>query len=211
MEQQHKKRRDWLIIAGMLLAYIFYLISVHIPMERHIIHVPLDDWIPFCEIFVIAYIGWYGLISGPLLWFFCKSREDFLYMGIYLLTGMWICSIIFLIYPTCIDFQPETFPRENIFTFLTGVLYGADEPVNVFPSIHCFEATAICIAIWKSKRWGKCTKPRIVGVVSAVLICLSTVFIKQHSAADVVAGVFLAVVLYFPVYKINWPFRKRFE
>lgn len=211
MEQQHKKRCDWLIIGGMLLAYIFYLVSVHIPMERHVIHVPLDDWIPFCEIFVIAYIGWYGLISGPLLWFFWKSREDFLYMGIYLLTGMWICSIIFLIYPTCIDFQPETFPRENVFTFLTGLLYAADEPVNVFPSIHCFEATAIAIAIWKSKQWGNCVKPRIVGVVSAVLICLSTVLIKQHSAADMAVGVLLAFALYFPVYKINWPFRKRFE
>lgn len=211
MEQQHKKRCDWLIIGGMLLAYIFYLVSVHIPMERHVIHVPLDDWIPFCEIFVIAYIGWYGLISGPLLWFFWKSREDFLYMGIYLLTGMWICSIIFLIYPTCIDFQPETFPRENVFTFLTGLLYTADEPVNVFPSIHCFEATAIAIAIWKSKQWGNCVKPRIVGVVSAVLICLSTVLIKQHSAADMAVGVLLAFALYFPVYKINWPFRKRFE
>ena len=211
MEQQHKKRCDWLIIGGMLLAYIFYLVSVHIPMERHVIHVPLDDWIPFCEIFVIAYIGWYGLISGPLLWFFLKSREDFLYMGIYLLTGMWICSIIFLIYPTCIDFQPETFPRENVFTFLTGLLYAADEPVNVFPSIHCFEATAIAIAIWKSKQWGNCVKPRIVGVVSAVLICLSTVLIKQHSAADMAVGVLLAFALYFPVYKINWPFRKRFE
>ncbi|MCQ4635532.1 phosphatase PAP2 family protein [Anaerovorax odorimutans] len=211
MEELFKNKRDLLIFAGILLAYAFYLISVHIPMERHVIHVPLDDMIPFCEIFVIPYIWWYGFISGPLVWFFIKSREDFLDLGIYLLMGMWICSAFFLIYPTSIDFLPQEFPRNNLFTFLIKLLYAADNPANVFPSIHCFESTAICIAIWKSKRWGKFPKPRAVGLASAVLICLSTVFIKQHSVLDLAAGVLLALILYFPVYKINWPYRKRFE
>ena len=155
MEDQFKKKRDLLIFAGILLAYIFYLISVHIPMERHLIHVPLDDQIPFCELFVLPYIWWYGFISGPLIWFFLKSRQDFLDLGIYLLAGMWFCSAFFLIYPTYIDFQPQTLPRENLFSFLVELLYRADEPANVFPSIHCFESTAICIAIWKSKLWGR--------------------------------------------------------
>ena len=211
MEDQFKKKRDLLIFAGILLAYIFYLISVHIPMERHLIHVPLDDQIPFCELFVLPYIWWYGFISGPLIWFFLKSRQDFLDLGIYLLAGMWFCSAFFLIYPTYIDFQPQTLPRENLFSFLVELLYRADEPANVFPSIHCFESTAICIAIWKSKLWGGYRKPRIVGLASAIFICLSTMFIKQHSAADVAAGVLLPLILYFTVYKINWPFRKRFE
>lgn len=211
MEDQFKKKRDLLIFAGILLAYACYLISVHIPMQRHVIHMPWDDAIPFCELFVLPYIWWYGFISGPLVWFFFKSRQDFLDLGIYLLTGMWICTFIFLVYPTCIDFQPQQLPRENVFSFLVWLLYAADEPANVFPSIHCFESTAICIAIWKSKLWGSHLKPRIVGLLSAILICLSTMFIKQHSTADVAAGVLLALVLYVPVYKINWPFRKRFE
>lgn len=211
MEQQFKKKRDLLIFAGILLAYAFYLVSVHIPMERHVIHVPLDDMIPFCEVFVIPYVWWYGFISGPLVWFFVKSREDFLDLGIYLLMGMWFCTIFFFVYPTCIDFLPQEFPRENFFTFLTGRLYAADEPANVFPSIHCFESVAICIAIWKSKRWGNHRKPRMVGLLSAVFICLSTLFIKQHSVLDAAAGVLLAFILYIPVYKINWPYRKRFE
>ena len=206
-----KKRRDFIVVAGLLLAYVFYMVSVHLPIDRHVIHVSLDDQIPFCEVFVLAYIWWYGFISGPLVWFFMKSREDFLYMGIYLLSGIWICSVIFMVYPTCIDFQPDTFPRDNILITLTKLLYHADNPANVLPSIHCFESVAVCIAIWKSKRWGHCVKPRIVALASAVLICLSTVFIKQHSVVDIAAGVLLAVILYFPIYKINWPFRKRFE
>ena len=34
----------------------------------------------------------------------------------------------------------------------------------------------------------------------AVLICMSTVFLKQHSIIDVIGGILLAIILYFVVF-----------
>ena len=48
-------------------------------------------------------------------------------------------------------------------------------------------------------------------VVSAALIALSTVFIKQHSIVDVFAGIALSVVVWAIVYSKVSPLRKRME
>ena len=37
-----------------------------------------------------------------------------------------------------------------------------------------------------------------------LLICMSTVFLKQHSLLDVIAGTFLAIVMYYICYEIDW-------
>ena len=45
-----------------------------------------------------------------------------------------------------------------------------------------------------------------ISLVLAVLICLSTVFLKQHSVIDALAGALLSFILYFIVFK--WWFAK---
>ena len=37
-----------------------------------------------------------------------------------------------------------------------------------------------------------------------ILITLSTLFLRQHSVIDVVAGAALSLVLMIPAYRINW-------
>ena len=44
-----------------------------------------------------------------------------------------------------------------------------------------------------------------LSLILSVLICLSTMFLKQHSVIDVICGILLATVLYFVVFK--WWFR----
>lgn len=178
-----------------------YMVIQRATTPRVIIHLPLDDLIPFCEWFVIPYVLWYGwmLVMAVLLWW--KERDTFLKMVAMMVLGLAVCDLIFIVCPNGIDFRPETFPRDNLLVDLVKWLYQADEPETVFPSIHALLALTMWAAAHHSpwirrSRWGE-----PVCAVLAVLVCLSTVFIKQHSVADVAGSVLLAGVLYVPLFR----------
>ena len=64
---------------------------------------------------------------------------------------------------------------------------------------HCFEAVCVHLTAFSVPQLRKKTGWRIASATLSVLICLSTVFIKQHSVLDLIAGVLLAVLLSLPV------------
>ena len=74
------------------------------------------------------------------------------------------------------------------------LLWKADASVNVCPSIHCQSTACMAIAISESKLAEERPVLRPIALVWAALICLSTVFTKQHSVLDVVCGLAVAVV-----------------
>ena len=43
-----------------------------------IIHVKLDDYIPFCEVFVIPYFLWFAYVSVVVLYCFFKNKQSML-------------------------------------------------------------------------------------------------------------------------------------
>ncbi len=105
--------------------------------------------------------------------------------------GILLCTLIFLIYPTRIDFRPMS-EGTGFFRWVCRFLYANDRPMNVFPSLHCFEAIAVHLATFASG-YGKAHRAFQIGsAVLVVLICLSTVFIKQHSVLDVLGGAAVA-------------------
>ena len=53
--------------------------------EFNIIHCALDEKIPFCEYFVIPYVGWYLLIIGSLIYFAIYNPDNFKNMMKYLI------------------------------------------------------------------------------------------------------------------------------
>ena len=79
-------------------------------------------------------------------------------------------------------------------------VYATDTPTNVLPSIHVFNSLGVCIAIWHSEALKKHRKIQYGAYLLAVLIILSTVFLKQHSVTDVIAAFALACVIYPFVY-----------
>ena len=66
--------------------------------------------------------------------------------------------------------------------------YQMDVPTNCFPSMHCllayivFRQSFYCDNV---KPWMKA----LAGVIT-VLVCLSTVFVKQHVVLDIIGGLF---------------------
>jgi membrane-associated phospholipid phosphatase len=72
---------------------------------------------------------------------------------------------------------------------LVRFIYSHDAPYNGFPSLHSALA-AIMAMYFVNTRWG------ILYIGFALVVVLSTLFIKQHFIADAVAGVLLGVTIY---------------
>lgn len=168
----------------------------------HIVECELDQYIPFCEWFVIPYFLWFGYIAITLLYFFFTNKQDFVRLCLFLFTGMTICLIIYYLWPNGQNLRPnlDTLGRDNIFIRMLAGLYSTDTHTNVCPSIHTFNSVGACIAIFKSKALRKKQLVRWGALVLTVSICLSTVFLKQHSALDV----FWALVLSLPMYLLAY-------
>lgn len=199
-----RKKENWQMAAlllGFVVLNIWYFAVQQWLTPIVMIHVPLDDLIPFCEWFVIPYVVWYAYVFLAVVYFFFKDRESLLRLGGMIVAGMGVCLTIYTLCPNGIDFRPETFPRDNILTDLVGVLYQRDRPENVFPSIHVLNALAVHLAVRESAvlrpyRWVKWTS-----FGTMILICLSTVFIKQHSVLDIFGGAILCLALYPAIFR----------
>jgi membrane-associated phospholipid phosphatase len=80
----------------------------------------------------------------------------------------------------------------------------------VWPSIHVFNTAAISVSVLRSRFFKNANLTRRAFIVVwAALIILSTVFIKQHSLLDVLAGGILAVVATLIVWDLDYVARFR--
>ena len=163
----------------------------------------IDGYIPFLEIFVIPYLIWFFYIAAAMAYFLFQSRTEFLKLCTFLFTGMTICLLIYTILPNGQFLRPLVFKRHNIFTDLVRTIYLLDPSFNVCPSIHCLNSIGVHIAIRRSQLGQRSRAIRYGSGVLMVLICLSTVFIKQHSIIDVVAAIILSIPLYLLAYRFD--------
>lgn len=184
---------------------VFYMIAFFYLEQRngaiHEIHFGIDAYIPFCEVFIIPYLMWFGYVAFTVCFLCVKDQEESEKLVSFLMAGMTIFIVVSAIYPNGHHLRPAVFPRDNVFTRMIAVLYASDTPTNVLPSIHVYNSIAIMIAVWRSK----CFKGRrlITGFMLAlgVSIIFSTVLIKQHSVIDVLLAFILSGLMYSICYK----------
>lgn len=177
------------LLLGWVGYFVLYFLTENlIPAENcHPIHCALDDMIPFCEWFVIPYVGWYLLIVGSILYFLLYSVDSFKKMQTYIIITQIIAMVVYIIYPNRQDLRPEMFPRENILTQLLGIIYSADTNTGVCPSLHVAYSLGIASTWLREKSAGKAWKSFVVVLVA--LICMSVAFVKQHSVVDIFAAI----------------------
>ena len=175
--------------------------------EYHIMYTKIDDWIPFNEFFIIPYFIWFLYVAFMLMFLFFKDVDEFYRFGLYLALGMSISLFICQIFPNGTNLRPTNLdPNKNIFTHLVAFIYKTDTPTNVFPSIHVFNSIATHVAIVRSKFFYNNMKVKVVSFIIMISICLSTLFLKQHSFLDVVGATILSYVIYQLIYaKIPLP------
>lgn len=183
----------WFLLFGALSA--FYFVSQHLGLRYHVVHLPLDDWLPFWPGFIVFYILWYFYVPGCMLWACFRARDVFYRQVAALFSGAFVCAAVFVLYPTCVDFRPSA-AGPGLARALCRLIYANDAPVNVFPSLHCYEALVMHLATFRVPPLRARKRLRLASAVLVILICLSTLLVKQHSVADLVAGCTLAVVMY---------------
>lgn len=191
-------------------AWVFLYVLIYIPwftyLERHVttkyypIYSTLDDYIPFVEYFIIPYLLWFAFIAITIAYFFFANRREFYQLTAFLFAGMTIFLIVCTVFPNGQNLRPDVFVRDNIFVDMVKTLYATDTPTNVLPSIHVFNSIAVSIAIARNATLKKHRVIQYSAFVLAILIILSTVFLKQHSVTDVFAAFAMAGVLYPLVY-----------
>ena len=118
-----------------------------------------------------------------------------------------LAIVIYMLFPNCQELRPVIFERENIFTkFLEG-FYQFDTNTNVCPSIHVVGSVAVMLCGWDCKSLNTAGWKTFFGI-SAFLISISTVFLKQHSVLDIIAAVPVCMAAYLVAYQNDRKKRK---
>ncbi|MBO5060567.1 MAG: phosphatidic acid phosphatase [Clostridia bacterium] len=164
-------------IAFMLLERVFIT-------DYHVIECAVDDKIPFCEFFVIPYYFWFVFLIGIQIYSFFFDIPTFKKYMKYTIITYTVTLAIYIIYPTSQELRPTSFERQNIFTEIVKFLYGFDTNTNVCPSLHVIGSMAVYFAARKSKLFSSFGW-RAAFCITALLISVSTVFLKQHSVLDI--------------------------
>ena len=182
------------------LLWFFYLEKTVI-RRYQVIHMAVDDYIPFCEFFIIPYYLWFAYVVIAVVCLLLLDKSEYYRSCAYLFTGMTIFLLISTLWPNGQHLRPYVMPRENLFTQMVAALYRSDTPTNIWPSIHVFNSIGAHIAISRCRRLKEHKVIRISSLILAVSIILSTVFLKQHSVFDVLTAFVMALVLYPLVYR----------
>lgn len=172
---------------------LYFLTENLIPMENcHVIHIWLDDVVPFCEFFVIPYVFWYFLIVYSLVYFALFNTKGFKELMSFIIVTQVVAMAVYIIFPNRQDLRPEVFERSNICTWIVSLLYTADTSSNVCPSLHVAYSIGIMSAFLKEKEAHWMNKTFVT--VTCLLVCVSVAFVKQHSVADIFAALPLCLL-----------------
>lgn len=174
----------------------FFLLELRVPdpSKIHIIHCAVDDMIPFNEWFVLPYFLWYAWVPVFMIYFMIKDREAYLRLCFVMFAGATFCLFVYFFEPNGLDLRREI-TADNFCAQIIRFLRSVDPPNNVCPSIHVSSTVAVHLAICHAASVRKKGSVRALSWLVTILICISTMFIKQHSLIDVVCGWILSLIL----------------
>lgn len=150
----------------------------------------LDSYIPFLPFMVIPYMLYLIVMAVPLF-LNLKNREMQ-----NLLLSLVLAS--FVTYFVSFSYSVAPSPRHlfsdeerGVLIFIVKNLYKYDTSPLYFPSLHSLHSLLIGFHLWR-----KGSKRRIL-LLCALLVSISTVFVKQHFVTDTLISFFVAPALYY--------------
>lgn len=162
----------------------------------------LDAHVPFLEIFVIPYLLWFVFLVVTHVYTLLYDVALYKKLIKYIIITYTTSLVIFFLFPNAFanpsgaSLRPdvETLGRSNILLdFMKYFWANVDTPTNVCPSLHVIGTMACMFTVLHSERLkNKIFKAFIILV--SISICVSTVFLRQHSILDVVAAVPICII-----------------
>lgn len=177
----------WMLMIPFL--NIFYVLLNRPGGQVHQLATALDLALPVVPAFALPYVLWYPFVAVTLIGLFRNNRRQYYRALGALCTGLVACYLVYFGFQTTVD-RPEV-TASGLFPSLMRWVYAHDEPFNCFPSIHVLTSYLML------RSAGAFRRPTRYGIrAMAVLIMMSTLFMKQHVLADVGAGILTAELAY---------------
>lgn len=199
----------WMLLYWPVYGLGFMYVERFYPVKHYYaVHCAMDDLIPFNELFLIPYLFWFVFLIGMLAYTLFYETDCFRRMMYFIMLTYTVAIVTYFIWPNCQELRPVRFERDNILTRFMKAFYAFDTNTNVCPSIHVIGSFAVMFAAWDTERfraWGW----KIGFAAAALLISVSTVFVKQHSAVDVLAGIGVSAAGYLICYALPKHARRR--
>ncbi len=149
---------------------------------------PIDDAIPVVGPFVIPYVSLRPFLYGSLVLFLLFRVRAYRSAALSMTLVFAVSYAFYFFLQSYIERPALT--GDDTFSRMIRDVYAGDQPYNDFPSLHASLSTLVAVHWLRLDR-----RVGIVVAVWAALILLSTVFVKQHYVADMVAGALLAFVV----------------
>lgn len=168
-----------LATASMLL---FFPLNVRSAPKRHSVFI---EHLPFIPAFIVPYLALFPYIAfsmfAVLLFTPVAAR---LYVS--LIIGGLLAALVWSVRPVSVAERPHIVPRGPLTRTLAWV-YSHDARSNAFPSSHTY--TALVCSYYLAYAFPVHTM--LIWILGSVIVS-STLFIRQHHLADLVAGLALA-------------------
>lgn len=204
-----------LMVYGAIYLLWFALLEGRGKADYMVVHMNIDDYIPFCEVFVVPYLLWFLYVPAVLLYLFFKDKEGYWRNALFLCAGMTVFLLASTLIPNVHHLRLRQMPRDNVFTRLVQMVWSVDTPTNLFPSIHVFNSLGAHLALINNEALAKKKPLRLFSLFLCVSIILSTMLIKQHSMFDVLTAFIMAAGLYMLVYAYDivgvYRYRHRYQ
>jgi membrane-associated phospholipid phosphatase len=166
---------------------------------QYITSIDFDNQLPFIKEFVVPYLLWFLFVPYGVIYVGIHSKSDFFKIVVFIFGNMVVANIVFTVFPNAQNLRP-VINSDDPFSMLVKWIYSVDTPTNVCPSIHVINSIAVNAALQHSDAFSAKRFRKTASSVLTILICLSTVFIKQHSILDVICGIATAALFYIPLY-----------
>lgn len=176
-------RQTLVALLGLLLGLGIFIGLQRLITPRYIWVTPLDEWIPF-----VAQSWWLYVLFFPFVLLAATYASADAFRAFKGATGMAfaIAVLCFWLFPEHLP-RPELGSLDNSFVHQRlSRMWQLDRASNGCPSLHVAVTCLACRALWShpGKGW--------IGL-TGLLICLSTLTLKQHTLLDVAGGVLLAL------------------
>jgi len=184
------RERTLIVISLAFLVYPLYFPLSHYGADRASAPaIFLDHQTPLIADWMWAYFMVYLTAVIPIA--VVRQRALLRRVALSYLAIMIVSFNIFWIFPVRMTLRPENPAVDSFVTWGLRLCYYLDQPLNCFPSLHVALTVLAAMICWKVDRfWGA------LAWVGSVAVSASTMLVKQHFFADVVAGIALALLSY---------------
>jgi membrane-associated phospholipid phosphatase len=152
----------------------------------------------FSELMYFGYFSYYLVVFGFPLLLYLKKNPNFKFMLFIILSSFYLYYLFFAIIPTVgpqfwFPAQIQHVNEGGLFTFLVRLVQEIGEtPTGAFPSSH---VGITWLIVFLAAKYYKTALKVLIPV--AILLSISTVYIKAHYVLDVIAGLISVPILYF--------------